>query len=145
MVTIVAILPERSVQTGISYLKTITEAYPKNVNYLEITDIADIPDDKPIIFFHPRSSDLNPKWLKDRVEDFETAVIPEESYWVVNNDYGSDITKEIESKAHYLIEKSRFMKIEVTSDQNFKSLHGHQALAICLWLRYYKKILPPKL
>jgi len=145
MVTIVAILPERSIQTGISYLLTSTQAYPGKVKYMEITDIADIPDDKPIIFFHPRSSDNNPEWLKGKVEDFETADIPEDSYWIVNNDYGSDITQEVEIKAHYLIEKSRWMKIEVTDNQDYKSLHGHQAIAICLWLRYYKKIKPPKL
>jgi len=136
LLTVVAILPTK--QDGYSYIETVAKGF--GAEYLEINDIGDLPVDKPIIFFHPRTHDQNPDWLPpERVEDFQKFDYPDNVYLVFSSDFKYSITKEIDDKAQYLKEKSRWIKIPTKKD--FKSLHGHQAAAIVVW-EYFKKTDP---
>lgn len=133
MVTIVAILPTKVGEY--SYIETVSKGF--EVDYIEIDDIGDLPVDKPIIFFHPRTHDQNPDWLMaKKVEDFQDFDFPQDAYLVFSSDFRYSITKEISDKAQYLIKDSRWVKIPTKKD--FKSLHGHQAAAIVMW-EYYKR------
>jgi len=134
MPVIVAINPTKDPDTGHSYLKTISEGF--EADYLELTDLYDLPDDKPVIIFHPRQMSDNPQWLPpDKVEDFAKFDFPEDAYYIFNKDYSASIVNEIESKAPQLIKKARWVKIPTKSDK-FSSIHGHQAATIVLWERY---------
>lgn len=136
MITIIAILPTK--QDGYSYIETVSKGF--GVEYLEITDIGDLPVDKPVIFFHPRTHDQNPDWLPpERIEDFQKFDYPDNVYLVFSSDFKYSITKEISEKAQYLKDKSRWIKIP--TEKNFKSLHGHQAAAIVVW-EYFKRTNP---
>jgi len=133
MITIVAILPTKIGEY--SYIETIAIGF--EVDYLEIDDIGDLPVDRPIVFFHPRTHDMNPDWLPpERVEDFQDFDFPQDVYLVFSSDFKYSITKEISDKAQYLKKDSRWVKIPTKKD--FKSLHGHQAAAIVMW-EYYKR------
>jgi len=136
LLTVVAILPTKA--DGYSYIETVAKGF--GAEYLEITDIGDLPVDKPVIFFHPRTHDMNPDWLPpERVEDFQDFDYPDNVYLVFSSDFKYSITKEIDDKAQYLKDKSRWIKIPTEKD--FKSLHGHQAAAIVVW-EYFKKTNP---
>ncbi len=133
MVTLIALGPTK--QQGYSYTETVAKGF--EMDYMEIDDVVEIPVDKPIIFFHPRTHDQNPDWLPpERVEDFQDFDFPEDVYLFFGPDYSYSITGEIRDKAPYLKEKSRWIKIPTNKD--FKSLHGHQAAAIVCW-EYYKR------
>jgi len=136
MTTIVALGPTK--QQEYSYLETIAKGF--EMDYLEINDVVEIPVDKPVIFFHPRTHDQNPDWLPpERVEDFQDFDYPKDVYLFFGPDFQYSITEQIETKAQYLKEKSRWVKIPTKKD--FKSLHGHQAAAIVCW-EYFKRTNP---
>ena len=136
MITAVGIKPTK-VKQG-TYIKTITEGF--EVGYLEVDTLLDIPTDRPIIFFHPRSHDMNPTWLPpDRIEDFQDFDYPQDAYLVFGSDFDFSITQEIERDAPYLMADSRWIKIPTKKE--FKSLHGHVAAGIVLW-EYYKRTKP---
>ena len=121
-----------------SYIRTIANGF--EMDYKEIDDVVEIPVDKPVIFFHPRTHDMNPDWLPpERVEDFQKFDYPKDVYLFFGPDFQYSITTEIATKAPYLKEKSRWVKIPTKKD--FKSLHGHQAAAIVCW-EYYKRTNP---
>ncbi len=133
MVTVVAIQPTKT--GGYSYIGTVATGF--EAEYLEIEDIAELPIDKPSIFFHPRTHDQNPEWLPpEKVENFLEFDFPEDVYLVFAPDFAYSITEEITNKAKYLVEKSRWIKIPTKKE--FKSLHGHEAAAIVMW-EYYKR------
>ncbi len=136
LITVVGILPTKV--DDYSYIETVAKGF--GAEYLEIDDIGDLPIDKPVIFFHPRTHDMNPDWLPpERVEDFQDFDYPDNVYLVFSSDFKYSITQEISDKAQYLKEKSRWIKIPTEKD--FKSLHGHQAAAIVVW-EYFKKTKP---
>jgi len=133
MTTVVALGPTKSGEY--SYLQTVAEGF--EMDYIEVEDVVEIPVDKPIIFFHPRTHDQNPDWLPpERVEDFQDFDFPDDVYLFFGPDFQYSITQEISTKAQYLKEKSRWVKIPTKKD--FKSLHGHQAAAIVCW-GYFKR------
>jgi len=134
LVTIVAVNPTKI--GNVSYIETVTKGF--ETDYLEIEDISELPIDKPIIIFHPRTHDNNPEWLPPkRVENFMDFDFPEDAYYVIAGDFGTDIAGDIDYKAGYLKDKTRWVKIPTKKD--FKSLHGHQAVAIILWERWKRK------
>ncbi len=136
LLTVVAILPTKV--NEYSYIETVAKGF--GAEYLEIDDIGDLPIDKPVIFFHPRTHDMNPDWLPpERVEDFQDFDYPDNVYLVFSSDFKYSITQEISDKAQYLKDKSRWIKIPTIKD--FKSLHGHQAAAIVVW-EYFKRTKP---
>jgi len=137
MTTVVALGPTK--QGEYSYIETVAKGF--EMDYLEIDDVTEIPIDKPIIFFHPRTHDMNPKWLPpERIEDFQDFDYPEDVYLFFAPDFTYSITEEISNKAQYINDdkniKTRWIKIPTKKD--FKSLHGHQTAAIVCW-EYYKR------
>jgi len=134
MVVVVAILPTKV--GDYSYIETVAKGF--GAEYLEINDIGDLPTDKIMVFFHPRTHDQNPDWLPpERVEDFQDFDFPEDAYYIFSSDFTYSITKEISDKAQYIIEPSRWVKIP--TEKEYKSLHGHQAAAIVMWEYYRRK------
>ena len=132
MTTVVALGPTKV--GSYSYLETVATGF--EMDYLEVEDVVEIPVDKPLIIFHPRTHDQNPEWLPpERVEDFQDFDYPD-AYLFFAPDYSYSITEEIDTKAQHLKEKSRWVKIPTKKD--FKSLHGHQAAAIVCW-EYFKR------
>jgi len=133
MITVLDINPEIQINA------ITAEAF--DAEYLQIAGIEDIPVDKPIIIFHPRKFDMNPKWLTpEKVENFNDFDFPEDAYYVIAADHNSDIAKDINDKAHYLQDKIRWVRIPTKKweKEGFKSINGCIALGIILWERYKK-------
>jgi len=75
-----------------SYLETVAKGF--EMEYREIDDVTEIPNDKPVIFFHPRTHDQNPDWLPpERVEDFQDYDFPEDVYIFFGPDFSFSITE----------------------------------------------------
>jgi len=136
MVTVVAVQPTKT-ETGDTYMKVVSQGF--EVDYLEVDNLGDIPDDgKLIVIFHPRTDDNNPDWLKNKdVENSTDFDFPEDAYYVFGKDYNYEVIADIESHIPHRRSNMRWVKIP-TEKLTFKSLHAHVAAGIILWERYKK-------
>ena len=130
MITVVAIQPSDD------FFDIITSGF--EVELKKIGNLGQIEfDDRPIIVFHPRTHDENPKWLPpEKVENFMDYDFPQDCYLIFGKDYNYKIVEEVEEWQPRMKE-ARWVKIP-TEKAYFKSLHASQAAAIVLW-EYYKR------